>query len=89
MSKNKPYEEQLALLGYNRVSQLDGGCVVQYTYRCPCGKGHIVDTYDTMVTPHEQTVLIMCLDCDSGYSVNRHGCKQWTLMRKGRSFDNG
>lgn len=80
MTNNTKPTRQLELIGINRVSDMDSGCVEQYTYRCPCENGHVVETHDTLSTFREHSIEIACDTCEAHYTLDtRDGVRQWVI----------
>lgn len=59
------------------------GDVERYEYKCPCGKGTIVEEHDNIPGFREHDVYICCEECNKKYKIDTaNGVRGWTIIKK-------
>lgn len=61
----------------------NGGDTERYEYKCPCGKGKIVEIHDNIPGFRDHTVFMCCDECREKYELDTsHGVRSWELVEK-------
>lgn len=59
------------------------GDVERYEYKCPCGKGSIVEEHDNTPGFREHDVFLNCKECAERYQFDTsRGVRAWELIEK-------
>lgn len=59
------------------------GDTERYTYKCPCGKGTIVEEHDNIPGFRDHAVYFCCKDCEQKYEFDlTNGIRGWSLKKK-------
>lgn len=59
------------------------GNMERYTYKCPCGKGTIVEEHDNIPGFRDHDVYFCCDACQEKYEFDlTNGVRNWQLKKK-------
>lgn len=59
------------------------GDTERYEYKCPCGKGKIIEEHDNIPGFREHDVFISCDECREKYEFDlSKGVRNWELVEK-------
>ena len=59
------------------------GDMERYEYRCPCGKGKIVEEHNNIPGFRDHDVYIQCEECFGKYTLDTSkGVRRWELIEK-------
>ena len=54
-----------------------------YIYKCPCGKGPIVEEHDNIPGCRDHDVYFRCKECEQKYEFDlTNGIRNWKLIKK-------
>ena len=55
----------------------------EYEYKCPCGKGKVVESIDETPGDREHEIWILCKECQKVYMIDiTNGKNNWKIVKK-------
>ncbi len=59
------------------------GDTEEYIYKCPCGKGKIVEEHENIPGFRDHSVMLYCPECEKKYILDTSkGVRNWQLVER-------
>jgi hypothetical protein len=59
------------------------GDTEKYIYKCPCGRGRIVEEHDNVPGFRDHSVMLLCKRCSEKYTLDTsNGVRNWQVVEK-------